>query len=464
MLFMLGGVLGAQLISYAVWTAQVRAGHLQIVDQTSTNVAYSIASTIRFFRSLPFEYRHLVLEQLRNMGGTRFFVSVNEERIRIDNTRDSADKRLTIKNVRKVLEQELNWTQVLVEFSHPETLHVLNNQTLATDLPPRWAQHSLFFAPLSPDILVVQVELEPNSWLYVATLLPLPDNFGDRPWLSGDRVFYLSVLLVVVIALSLIGMRWVARPLRRMAQAAEALGDDIDRPPLPEEGPTETVSTARALNTMQARIRRYIAERERLFTAISHDLKTPITRLRLRTEMLANEQERAHFSKDLAELDLMVKSALQSVKDTEIHENIEPVDVMELLEQLKNDVALQGKEIDIHGTAAPLRVKPLAFKRCLTNLIDNAVFYGDRTEVVLEDDERRLTIRICDTGPGIPADQLETVFEPYVRLERSRNRNTGGTGLGLGIARNIAQSHNGTLTLANRDQGGLEARLTLPRQ
>jgi signal transduction histidine kinase len=179
--------------------------------------------------------------------------------------------------------------------------------------------------------------------------------------------------------------------------------------------------------------------------------------------MLNDERDRAQFSKDLEELDLMVKSALQTVKDTEIHENIEPVDVMELLDQLKNGVALQGKVLAIRGHALPIRAKALALKRCLMNLVDNAVMYGEQAEVMIEDNEHELVLRICDRGPGIPADRLETVFEPYVRLEPSRNRNTGGTGLGLGIARNIVLSHGGSLTLVNRTLGGLEARLVLPR-
>jgi signal transduction histidine kinase len=463
-LIMICGVLVAQLISYGIWTAQVRAGHLELVNQASRNLAYSVASTVRFFRSLPVEYRHLVLEQLRSMGGTRFFVSVNSERIEINDIADTEAKRLTAANVKTVLSQELGLRQVLVEFSRPETLRVLNNQTLLTDLPPRWAQHSLLFGPLSPDIMVVQIELSPGSWMYVATLLPVPDSIGERDWLSIDRLFFMSVVIVVVIGLSLFGIRLVTRPLRQMAQAAEALGHDLDQTPLPEDGPAETVVTARAFNNMQARIRRYIADRERLFSAISHDLKTPITRLRLRAEMLRDEHQQALFCKDLEELDMMVKGALQSVKETDIHENVEPVDVMELLARLQVDVALQGKEMSVTGYTAPIRARSLALKRCLTNLIDNAIFYGERADVVLEDSPEQLVIHIYDEGPGIPEDQLNTVFEPYVRLERSRNRNTGGTGLGLGIARSIADSHGGTLTLSNRPGGGLDTCLILPRR
>nr|WP_240549317.1 ATP-binding protein [Halomonas antri] len=460
---MIVGVLSAQLASYTVWTSQVRSSQLEQLDELSRNVAYSVASTMRFFRSLPYEYRHIVLDQLRNMGGTRFFVSVNERRIPVEDIGSGREKTLVVDNFREILTRELNIDDVLVEFSRPETLRVYNNEVLLHDLPPRWGQHSLLMEPLSPPILVVQMELGPETWLYVATLLPVPDLFNEYRWLSGERLLASLMVLLTVIGLSLLGIRSVTRPLARLSRAALQLGDDLDAPPLRETGPREVVATASAFNRMQERIRDQVEERERLFSAISHDLKTPITRLRLRAEMLEDPLQRERFCASLDELDLLVKGALASVKGFDLHEAVEPVDPRAMLEELAGELALQGGRVSISGRAEVLPVKPLAFKRCLANLMENAVFYGRRAEVTLDDSPQRVAIVIRDHGPGIPDAQMERVFSPFVRLEPSRSRNTGGSGLGLGISRHIARAMGGEIALANHPEGGLEVTLLLPR-
>ncbi|WP_111412786.1 ATP-binding protein [Billgrantia lactosivorans] len=460
---MLVGVLSAQLASYTVWTAQVRSSQLEQLDELSRNVAYSVASTMRFFRSLPYEYRHIVLDQLRNMGGTRFFVSVNERRIPVEDVGSGAEKALVVENFHQILTAELNIDDVLVEFSRPETLRVYNNEVLLHDLPPRWGQHSLLMEPLSPPILVVQMELGPETWLYVATLLPVPDLFNEYRWLSGERLLASLMVLLTVIGLSLLGIRSVTRPLARLSRAARQLGDDLDAPPLRESGPREVAATATAFNRMQERIRDQVEERERLFSAISHDLKTPITRMRLRAEMLDDPRQRERFCASLDELDLLVKGALASVKGFDLHEAVEPVAPRAVLDELAEELALQGGKVSVAGHAEPLPVKPLAFKRCLANLVENAVFYGKCAEVTLVDAPEQLSILIRDRGPGIPQALHERVFAPFVRLEPSRSRNTGGSGLGLGIARHIARALGGDIALANAPEGGLEVTLTLPR-
>ncbi|MGM0783303.1 MAG: ATP-binding protein [Pseudomonadota bacterium] len=462
-LIMLVGVLTAQLASYAIWSSQVRSSQLEQLDELSRNVAYSVASTMHYFRSLPYEYRHIVLDQLRNMGGTRFFVSINEQRIDVEDVGAGAAKRVVVDNFRAVLRRELNLDEVFVEFSRPETLRVYNNEVLLHDLPPRWGQHSLLMEPLSPPILVVQMELNPETWLYVATLLPVPELLNDNRWISGERLLAAFMVLITVIGLSLLGIRSVTRPLGRLARAARKLGDDLDAPPLRETGPREVAATAVAFNRMQERIRDQVEERERLFSAISHDLKTPITRLRLRAEMLDDPRQRERFCASLDELDLLVKGALASVKGFDLHEPVEEVDPRAVLDELAEELALQKGEVTIIGHAAPLPVKPLAFKRCLANLLENAVFYGRRAEVTLDNAPERLTIAIRDHGPGIPPGERERVFSPFVRLEPSRSRHTGGSGLGLGIARHIARAMGGDIVLANHPDGGLEVTIALPR-
>lgn len=273
----------------------------------------------------------------------------------------------------------------------------------------------------------------------------------------------LLVLLGTVIVLSLVAVRWVTGPLSALATAAENLGENINRAPLPETGPVEVERAARAFNTMQQRLSRFIAERTRMLAAMSHDLKTPITRLRLRTEMLDDESLRAKYTKDLEEMEAMVAQTLDFMRDASTGEAAQQVDIMALLESLQTDYQEMGNTVEIQGAIAhPYFGRPLALRRCLTNLVDNAVRYGARATIMVENAADRITIRILDEGPGIPEEELERAFEPFFRGEQSRNRETGGTGLGLGIARNIARAHGGDLQLKNRAVGGLEAILCLP--
>ncbi len=274
----------------------------------------------------------------------------------------------------------------------------------------------------------------------------------------------LLVLLAAVFAVTLVAVRWVTRPLKTLAEAAQGLGEDINRPPLAEHGPLEVRGAARAFNTMQKKLVKFIAERTRIFAAMSHDLKTPITRLRLRAELLDDSELRAKFEKDLQEMEAMVGAALDFMRGLDSQESAQPIDVMALLESLQADAREVGGQGEIEGAArAPYRGHPQTLKRCLGNLIDNAVKYGNSATIIVEDTEKQLRICVRDAGPGIPEAELERVFEPFHRLEGSRNRSTGGTGLGLTIARSIAQAHGGELVLRNRPQGGLEAVLTLPR-
>ncbi|MEW6688390.1 MAG: ATP-binding protein [Pseudomonadota bacterium] len=274
----------------------------------------------------------------------------------------------------------------------------------------------------------------------------------------------LLVLLGIVVALSLVAVRWVTGPLAALASAAEKLGGDIHRQPLPETGPLEARRAARAFNTMQGRLSRFIADRTRILTAMSHDLKTPITRLRLRTELLEDQALRGKFARDLQEMESMVTQTLDFMRDASASEPVQRVDFTALLESLQTDYQDMGNTVEVEGRIEhSFNGRPLALRRCLTNLLDNAIRYGRRATLKAEDGADRVTIRVLDEGPGIPEAELEHAFEPFFRGESSRSRETGGSGLGLGIARNIARAHGGDLVLRNRPGGGLEATLTLPR-
>jgi len=305
----------------------------------------------------------------------------------------------------------------------------------------------------------VQIALHDGTWATFDTFLSPQDSA-----IPVRVALTLLILLGTVILLSLVAVRWLTGPLSALASAADKLGADINQAPLPETGPLEVRRAAHAFNTMQKRLSLFISERTRMLAAMSHDLKTPITRLRLRTEMLDDEALRAKFVKDLDDMQSMVTQTLDFMRDASKIEIMQRIDVMALLESLQTDYQETGSEVAIEGTITePWRGRPNALKRCLTNLVDNAIRYGTHATLSLQDSTERIVIRVRDEGLGIPEDQLEKAFEPFFRGESSRSRETGGTGLGLGIARNIARAHGGELSLQNRPEGGLEATLTLPR-
>jgi len=323
-----------------------------------------------------------------------------------------------------------------------------------------WARPMMHQGQQAGPSFVAQVRLQDGT---LATF----DTRQPQATASWPYRLLLSIilLLVAVVVVSLIAVRWATRPLKALADAADELGSNINRPPLTEDGPLEVARAARAFNSMQAKLIRYLQDRTRIFAAMSHDLKTPITRLRLRAELLDDERLRAKFTGDLQEMESMVASALDFLRGIENAESQRPVDVMALLESLQADLRETGGAMSIEGRALqPYNGRPQALKRCLGNLVENAVNYGRKANVIIDDSPGRIEIRIQDEGPGLPDEDLARVFEPFYRVEASRNRETGGTGLGLTIARSVAEAHGGTLTLRNRPQGGLEAVLTLPRK
>src|SRR5215470_9383747 len=272
------------------------------------------------------------------------------------------------------------------------------------------------------------------------------------------------IIVGVLTLLSFVAVRWVTRPLHRLAQAAEALGRDINRPPLMENGPQEVRRAARAFNAMQERLSRYIRTRTAILTAMSHDLKTPITRLRLRAELLEQPEVHDKFVRDLSEMENMVNATLGYMKGLDDREPLRAIDIRALAGALAADTEELGRPVRVHGApVGPFYGKPEGLKRCLQNLMDNAVRYGHDVELEIEDRPEVLTLHVRDRGPGIPELEIERVFEPFYRVEQSRNASTGGSGLGLSIARNLAQSMGGDVTLRNREGGGLEAKLMLPR-
>jgi signal transduction histidine kinase len=276
------------------------------------------------------------------------------------------------------------------------------------------------------------------------------------------RVYLVRIL--VIIAIALFAVHLAVRPLRQLAAAAQALGQDIHQPPLPIDGPLEVRRAARTFNDMQQRLIENLAERTRFFAAVSHDLRTPVTRMRLRTEMLADDTTRERFRRDLDQMEAMVSATLDFAQSGENTESRDPIDINALLRGLQADFQDMGERVELTGEArSPLAGYPQSLRRALQNLLDNAIRYGDWAHIQVYDSESALRIIIKDHGPGIPEGVLGQVFEPFYRLEHSRSQETGGYGLGLSIAEGIVRAHGGRLTLRNSEAGGLQAIIELDR-
>lgn len=304
------------------------------------------------------------------------------------------------------------------------------------------------------------VQLHNGNWL-VLDYDPATGAFG---W-PQRLLWSLAVLLATALALTLLATRAALGPLGRFTRAAERLGKNLDAPPIAEAGAREVRRAARTLNRMQARIRESIAERSRLLAAISHDLKTPLTRLRLHAEFIREDPElRAALLQEVEIMQAMTRSVIDVLRGGE-GEAIRTVDVYALVEQLAADATELGAQVTIRGRAPVLYLgRSLALRRALVNLLDNARQHaGGVVEILVKDGPDALRICVSDRGPGIPQSELVRMLEPFQRLEPSRNPTTGGSGLGLAIARSIVRAHGGELELRNRAGGGLEVWVTLPR-
>lgn len=307
---------------------------------------------------------------------------------------------------------------------------------------------------------LLQVELDDGTWVSFI------QNDSEELFKFPYRILAsLIILILSVLLLSLFVVRRITKPIDTLAVAADELGRDIQRPPLDEKGPREVKRAAHAFNAMQSRLHQYIKDRGRLLAAISHDLRTPITRLRLRTELLKDAELETKFLNDVNDMQAMVDETLDYMQGHDNSEAVQPMDIHALIESVVQDMRDAGHETSFNEKNQRLyHGRPLALKRSLANLLENAIRYGDTATVHIEESEKSLLIRIVDAGPGIPPEKLEEIFEPFYRLESSRNRSSGGVGLGLGIAREIARNNGGDIYLRNCEEGGLEAVLELPKK
>jgi len=313
---------------------------------------------------------------------------------------------------------------------------------------------------LAPNSLI-QVRLSDGSWLRFHWSVPTR-VFSIPPALA----FNWLVLLIAAVVVSIVAAQLAIRPLKRLANAADDLSRDLKARPLVEDGPAEVREAARAFNRMHVRLATYLNSRTQMLLAMSHDMKTPLTRLRLRSELLDENEVSERIKSDLAEMESLVMSTLDYMRGSENREAPVQVDIRALVSAICNDHPVWMDKVAVEaGPPVVTAARPVLLRRAISNLVDNAIRYGDRADVSFSRNEAgESVIGIVDSGPGIADAHLEDVFKPFFRVEESRNRATGGTGLGLAIAREIVEAHGGRIELRNRrgTERGLEARIILP--
>ncbi|PTQ08550.1 two-component sensor histidine kinase [Sphingomonas oleivorans] len=297
-----------------------------------------------------------------------------------------------------------------------------------------------------------------GGWRVVQT----PPKPLIAPWQRG-LILWFAVGAVALLPFAWLFARAISRPIRSFARAADRLGADPQAPSVPEEGPAELRMTAHALNRMQERLAQYVSERTAMIGAIAHDLRTPLARIAFRIEA-APEPVREKVQADIEQMRAMIAATIGFVRHSARPTDRRPLDLAALLRSIVEQDRDMGRDVSFSGEG-PLMIAgdPLTLGRLFQNLIDNGVTYGGAVVIHAFQEGSRAIVTVADRGPGLLEELLDRVFQPFERADPSRNRETGGIGLGLTIARAIAEDHGGTLTLANRPGGGLEARCSFPR-
>jgi len=419
--------------------------------------ALRIAQSARILNRLPPAQRGAVIDE---MNGPSFSVVLSKAPVDVGKGFAEHDRyeRALSDLIKYYLHSD--WSTSVEITSLGRARRPRNYEAIDTGPLEQWVARHFYFVLPGTYSIVSQVRLEDGSMAVFYARMP------QEPLSRLESLLPRLLLgLAIFMMLGAAAVATITRSLKQLARAAENVGVDPEGPPLPEVGPSEVRSVIHAFNHMRLQLRSYLLERARMLGAISHDLQTPITRLRLRAEMMQDAGSREKFVRDLDEMEAMAGSALEFFKSLGDEPQRQPVDVGALVESLREDSCETGRDVTVQGTPrGPYSSHPRALRRCLDNLVENALRYGERARITIEDDDASLRIAVHDDGPGIPEQDLKRVFEPFFRLEQSRNRDSGGTGLGLAIARNIARWHGGDIHLRNATNGkGLIAELVLPR-
>lgn len=365
-------------------------------------------------------------------------------------------------------------SQATQEINHPVEIQVLSMENIDQhkfeSLFHRFENHpgppvelrnqSFFKAHIYPRTYIAQARL--NDGTIVSFHHVLPEFGGDYPL----RIIVVLLMLGLSVGLlSLWAVRRLTRPLASLAHAAGNLAQNLNCPALPEAGPQEVRQAAHAFNAMQRALKRHIDTRAQALSAVSHDLRLPLTRLRLRLEDINNPALQSKMERDIDEMDSMIGHTLDYLRAGSSTEVPVALNLDTLLDSVVEDIEELGATVSRSGkTDSPFTARPHALRRCIANLLDNARLYGGGDiQLSVEDHQSFINVQIQDKGPGIPEEDLERVLEPYFRLESSRARHTGGTGLGLAIAQAIVELHGGTITLSSRPGQGLLVSLRFPR-
>jgi signal transduction histidine kinase len=421
-----------------------------------------IAQTIAFFEKLPKQYRHIVLDQLRDMGGTRFFVSVNKQFINLDTIEESEFSLLARDSLQKSMTAQIGKINSMeIAFVDFDNLKILTGDNMMVSLSPTWKRFALLEPGDKSPFVVIQFPIDADEWMYLAAVVPKGELLLGIDWISTERIFNLSAVSLTVLLFTFLFVRWLVLPLKILAHQADLLGKGRNPRQLEEKGSKEMVATIGAFNSMAKRIQKLITDRERSFTAISHDLKTPLTRARLRVENIEDGTIKDGLIGDLDYLETMVKGSLQIMTDGAEHENTSQVDITTMLASILKKEEILGMPIKMNiKQNIVIKGRALAIERMFSNLINNALTYGEGVEVTGQVKKTGVFIQIKDRGPGLSDNDKENVFKPYYRLEHKLN--DAHSGLGMGIARNIANIHGGELELKDRNGGGLIVEVYFP--
>lgn len=427
----------------------------------SEQMAQRIARSASLLNRLPKEERVTVAQEL---GGRDFRIEFAQRPIEIESGFIELDE--YEKGFAAAIRDEMNPPLLTTV----EITRAARAKTPEEVAPPsanafeQWLARRFYFLLPATFSVVTQIELEDGSTAAFFVRMP-QEPLGQLEALIPKLLMWMAIIF----ALALVIARMMTSPLRQLDRAVTNIGDNPtgsnpNSVVIPETGPIELRRVIGSFNETQERIRRYMIERSSLLAAISHDLRTPITRMRLRAEML-QEPQRSKFVHDLMEMEELVGSSLDLFAELGKSTERQLVDVTALLESITNDWTDTGHLVTLEGSArAVYATEPSMLRRCVNNLVSNGIRYGGRAHIELSDSLTMLRISIRDHGPGMAEEDLERVFEPFVRLEPSRNRNSGGSGIGLAISRNIARWHGGDVKLRNAPgKTGLIAEISLPR-
>jgi len=444
---LIAGLIVLMLVGVAIYMHDRYRNPVHLFD---ANMATQVVSAVEFLEATPMRRQR---NAAHSLSDRRLKVRVWRQRMDMDGPRGMRPPWLTQDPPWQVDDEALmaSLREGLAPLE-PRRIYVRLSQGLPgfpePGPPDRWHDHL--------PSLTIGVRLQSGGWALFRLHQPAPPlRFGP--------LFWFGITIVLVILASVWAVHRMTQPLRRMAGAADRLGLDGDTLPLPERGPREMRNATRAFNRMQDRIRRLVDDRTLMLAAVSHDLRTVLTRLRLRAEYIDDDEQQAKAVADLDEMQAMLDATLAFARDDATDETIARLDLAAMLQSMVDDLADAGHQAAYDG---PDRLsfsgRTVALRRAFANLIENALRYGECADVTLSPAAGHVVITVADRGPGIPADMRERVFDPFFRLETSRNRETGGTGLGLAVVRAIVGRHGGDVELEDRPGGGLLVRVTLP--